>query len=56
MFGKHQPDVVTEQDVGDYIEELKVKGSEEVNNFIMEDDDELAGNSPESTSGSKDKN
>lgn len=34
MFGKEQPDVVTEQDVGDYIAELKQQGSQEINEFI----------------------
>lgn len=53
MFGKEQPDVVTEQDVGDFIKELEIQGSTELNNFILEDDDDVAGNSPESTSGSK---
>lgn len=53
MFGREQPDVVTDEDVGDYIRELEVQGSVELHNFILEDDDDLAGSSPESTSGSK---
>lgn len=37
MFGKDQPDVVTEKDVGDYIKELEEQGSNEVDEFINED-------------------
>lgn len=54
MFGKEQEDVVTEQDVGDYVEELKKQGAQEVKEFILEEDNEVAGSSPESTSGTED--
>ena len=54
MFGKEQQDVVTEQEVGDYIDELQQTASDELNRFIMEDEDEVAGDSPESTSGAED--
>ena len=40
MFGKEQPDVVTDEDVGDYIKELQREGTTEVNQFIMEDPEE----------------
>ncbi len=31
MFGKEQPDVVTEEEVGEYIEQLKRDGMEDLN-------------------------
>lgn len=31
MFGKEQPDVVTEEEVGEYIEKLKKDGIEDLN-------------------------
>jgi len=40
MFGREQPDVVTGEDVGDYIKELQRQGTTEVNTFIMEDHEE----------------
>lgn len=54
MFGRQQPDVVTAEDVGDYIQELQRQGTTEVNQFIMEDpeeeeDDGLGENSGELT-------
>lgn len=45
MFGKEQPDVVTDEEVGEYIEQLKRDG--------MEDLDELARLSEDSTSGTQ---
>lgn len=38
MFGKDQPDVVTEQDVGDFIQQLIYEGEQELLDYIEEED------------------
>lgn len=57
MFGKEQPDVVTDQDVGNFVDELCREGVAEVDNFINqseEDDNGVAHSSRESSNRSQD--
>lgn len=54
MFGKEQPDVVDDTDVGNYIEQLKKEGAQQLEDFIMETEDEVAGDSKTITGRWKD--
>ncbi|ASL24393.1 hypothetical protein vBAspPH44_10 [Alteromonas phage vB_AspP-H4/4] len=49
MFGKEQPEITNEKDVGDYIDELKRQGTTELNTFILEEEDELVGTSTDTS-------
>ena len=40
MFGKEQPDVVTDEDVGNYVNQLHQEGVAELNNFIQDESEE----------------
>ena len=42
MFGKDQPDVVTDEDVGNFVNQLHQEGVKEVNNFISESEEDDA--------------
>ena len=39
MFGKDQPDVITEEDVGNYVAELERQGTEELQVMLTGEDD-----------------
>ena len=54
MFGKEQPDVVNEDDVGNLIKELHTDGMKELDTYISGEADEVVGHSPESTAGTQD--
>lgn len=41
MFGKEQPDVVNEDQVGEYIDQLKAEGTQEIEAFITEENNGL---------------
>lgn len=53
MFGKKQPDVVSDSDVGDYIRQLQQEGSQELHDFITGDEHEVVRNSAESPNGTQ---
>ena len=55
MFGKEQQDVVTDEEVGDYIAELHQEGAQELNNFILGEDDEMARDSTNPSTRTQDK-
>lgn len=58
MFGKEQPDVVSDKDVGEYIDQLRKEGMREIELEMLDSDSEngseLVGDSTEFTSGRKD--
>ncbi|QPI17673.1 hypothetical protein vBAmePR8F_gp13 [Alteromonas phage vB_AmeP_R8W] len=56
MFGKEQPDITDEESVGNYIEDLKRQGTTELNNFILEEEDELVGTSADTSCQREDDN
>ena len=39
MFGKEQPDVVTDDDVGNFVKQLHQEGVKEIETFILGEDD-----------------
>lgn len=57
LFGKDQPDVVTDEDVGNFVNQLHQEGVKEVNNFIStsEEDDGVGNSSGKPSNGAEDK-
>lgn len=57
MFGKEQPDVVTDEDVGNFVNQLHQEGAKEVDNYIneSEEDDGVVSSSGETSDGAEDK-
>lgn len=58
MFGKEQPDVVTDEDVGNYVNQLHQEGVAELNSFIKdesEEDDGVVSSSAGTSDGAEDK-
>ena len=53
MF-KEQTDVVTEEQVGDYVDQLKRQGSKELDNFIIGEEDGMEIEGEESTTRTED--
>lgn len=56
MFGKEQPEVTTDDEVGDFVKSLQEEGMKELNNFITpaeEDDNGVAHSSRKPTSGAQ---
>ncbi|QDP58681.1 MAG: hypothetical protein Tp125SUR00d2C35697761_16 [Prokaryotic dsDNA virus sp.] len=54
MFGKEQPEITDERDVGDYITMLQQQGKRELQMFLSGEEDEVGGDSIEPTSGRED--
>mgnify|MGYP006406535099 CR=1 FL=1 len=50
MFGKEQPDVVTDQDVGNFVDELCREGVAEVDTFINQSEEDDNDESKDETS------
>lgn len=56
MFGKEQPDVVTDDDVGNYVKQLEQEGESEIDTFIKdksEDTDGVDNSSGKPTDGAE---
>jgi hypothetical protein len=56
MFGKDQPDIKDEEDVGHFVASLVQGGSKELEDILNsrdEDDEEVAGGSEEFTTGTQ---